>query len=150
MAYYTALINAWTAGIVPGGYTGAALTGQTTAVKLVNIDGWTITGTVPTNFFVTGDQLANCINWTEFAALTDAQQKNLIGLCQIPGKMLGGTANVSFLPVGMFLAYFTNLSGPTILALTALAKGAVTPWWQNNGYTSPISQADLDAAGGLT
>jgi hypothetical protein len=50
----------------------------------------------------------------------------------------------------MFVATFTNLSGPTITALTALAQAVVTPWWQANGYTSPFTQADLTAAGNLT
>jgi hypothetical protein len=157
MAYYTALISAWNTGTVPNGVTGSALTGQTTAQKLININGWTVTGSVPTTLYVTGNQLLNCINWTEFNALTAAQQTNLLQLCAIPGQLLGGSDNTGFVPDGMLLAYFTNHSGPTILALTALAKAAVTPWWQapvspgpGAGLVSPVSPTDLAAAGGLS
>lgn len=149
MAYYTALINAWNAGTVPSGYTGTALSG-TTAQKLVQINGWTKTGTVPTSFFTTGAALLNCINWTEFNALTAAQQLNLLTLCAAPGSLLGGSGQTSHITAGMFLAYFTNVSGPTIIALTALAQAAVTNWWADNGYSSPFNTTDLVAAGGLT
>lgn len=155
MAYYTALISAWNTGTVPAGVSGTPLTGLTTANKLVAINGWTITGTVPTSFYVNGAQVANCINWTEFNALTATQQQNLLALLAIPGSLLGGSANTSFLVDGMILAYF-NVAGPTVAALTALAKGVVTPWWQvlvangGGGLASPVNANDLAAAGGLT
>lgn len=138
MAYYTALINEW-----------ATLTG-TTIAKLAAINALTVSGSVPTTFYATGAQLLNCINWTEFAALTAQQQSNLLALCANPGPMIGGSAQTAQMAAGMFLANFTNHSGPTILALTALAQAAVQPWWQANGYTAPIEQSDLTAAGGLT
>lgn len=149
MAYYTALINAWNGATQPPtGVTGTGLTGSmTTAQKIAAVNGWTVTGTVPTSFTVSGAQLLNCINWTEFAALTAPQQANLLMLCAVPGALLGGSSNVALVTDGMFLAYFTNHSGPTIAALTALAQGTVQPWWQANGYTSPISTADTTAAG---
>jgi hypothetical protein len=157
VAYYTALINAWNSATQPPtGVTGTGLTGLTTANKLIAINGWTITGVVPTSFYVTGNQLLNCINWSEFAALTATQQANLLALCQVPGQLLGGSANTAFIVDGMFLSCFTNLSGPTITALTALAQGTVTPWWQasvaNNGggLNGPVNANDLVAAGGLT
>jgi hypothetical protein len=138
MAYYTALQTEW-----------ATLTG-TTAQKLAAINALTVTGAVPTSLYATGAQVANCINWTEFAALTAAQQSTLLQLCAIPGQLLCGSGNTSNLVDGMILAYFTNKSGPTIAALTALAQAAVQPWWQANGYTSPVNANDLVAAGGLT
>ena len=149
MAYYTALITAWDGATQPPtGVTGTALTGgMTTAQKLAAVNGWTVTGSVPTSFYVTGNQLANCINWTEFAALTAAQQQNLLLLCIIPGQLLGGSGNTTFLVDGMILAYFTNKSGPTITALTALAEAAVTPWWAANGYPGPFNAADAAEAG---
>jgi hypothetical protein len=138
MAYYTALITEW-----------ATLTG-TTAAKLAAINALTISGSVPTSITVTGNQLLNCINWAEFAALTPTQQANLLMLCAVPGPLLGGSNNTAFIVVGMILAYFTNHAGPTITALTALATATSQPWWQANGYSSPISPTDLVAAGGLT
>lgn len=138
MAYYTALINEW-----------ALLTPGTTAAKLAQINAMTVTGAVPTSFFVTGNQLMNCINYAEFKALTAAQQSNILLMCVCPGPLLGGSANTSFIIDGMIIDYFP-VAGPTIAALTALAKANVQPWWQANGYTSPITQGDLTAAGGLT
>lgn len=41
---------------------------------------------------------------------------------------------------------FTQAVHDALLALPA----TVLPWWKVNGYTSPFSQSDLDAAGGLT
>jgi hypothetical protein len=138
MAYYTALINEW-----------ALLTPGTTAAKLAQINAMTVSGSVPTVLNVTGAQLLNCINYTEFKALTAAQQQNLLLMCNVPGQLLGGSSNVAQMADGMLLDYFTNHSGPTIVALTALAQATVQPWWQANGYTSPITQGDLTAAGGL-
>ena len=156
--YYAALVAAWNnATQPPTGVTGTPLTALTTAQKIVAINGWTVTGVIPTNTFFTGSQLINCINWTEFAALTAAQQQNLLLMCASVGNLLGGSSNTAFMPVGMILAYFTNHSGPTVLALTALAQGIVTPWWQapaspgpGGGLSGPISQPDLTLAGGLT
>ena len=138
MAYYTALINEW-----------PSLTG-TTAQKLTTLNAMTVSGGVPTTLYVTGAQLANCFNWTEFSLLSSPQQTNLLQLCAIPGNLLGGSSNTAFLVDGMILAYFTNHSGPTVTALTALAQAAVQPWWQANGYGGPINGNDLVAAGGLS
>jgi hypothetical protein len=152
MSYYTTLINAWNGATQPPtGVTGTALTGSmTTAQKLAAVNAWTVTGVVPTTMYATGVQVANCVNWTEFASLTAAQQLNLLTLLNQPGLLLGGSANTANLLVGMLLAYFTNHSGPTITALTALAQATVTPWWQANGYTSPFTATDLALAGNLT
>ena len=49
----------------------------------------------------------------------------------------------------MLLAYF-SVSGPTILALTALAAALPQPWWQYAGYSSAFDPADLANAGGLS
>ena len=144
MAYYTALISKW-----------GTLAPDTTANKLIAINALTVTGAVPTTLYVTGAQLLNCINWTEFAALTTAQQQNLLSLCAVPGPLLGGSSNTSFVVDGMVLAYF-NVAGATVAALTALAKGTMTPWWQatvaqgGGGLSSPVGLPDLAAAGGLT
>jgi hypothetical protein len=161
MTYYTALINAWdlssaSSGALPTGVTGASLFGLTTAAKLTALNAWTVSGIVPTTLYATGNQLLNCMNWTEFAALTVTQQANLLMMCMIPGQLLGGSSNTAQMVDGMILAYFTNHSGPTVLALTALAQAAVTPWWQasvvsnGGGLNGPVNANDLAAAGGLT
>lgn len=149
MAYYDALVAAWNAGAssLPTGAAGTLFVGgDTTAQKLAKLNSWTVTGTVPTSFFVTGDQIANCINWAEFAALTAPQQANLLAMLSIPGQLLGGSANTTHLVDGMILAFFP-IAGPTIAALTALAKGAVQPWTQTAGYSTPLSMSDVVNAG---
>lgn len=83
----------------------AGLTG-TTAQKLASVNAMTVTGTIPTTLFSTGPQIANCINWTEFAALPAATQQNVLLLCLSPGPLLGGSANTAFLTDGMILAAF--------------------------------------------
>ena len=148
MAQYTNLIAAWNGATQPPtGVTGSPLLGgDTTAQKLAKVQAWTVTGAVPTTLYSTGAQLANCINYAEFKALTATQQANLLALCNNPGPLLGGSANTAFLVDGMILDYFTNKSGPTILALTALAQATIQPWWQYAGYTSQIGLQDVQEA----
>lgn len=161
MAYYDVLIAAWNSSIQPPtGVTGTGLSSaQSTTTKLTNVNAWTVTGAIPASFTVVGSQLANCINWSEFAVLTATQQSNLLGLCQIPGPLLGGSANVSLLTPGMIVASFPS-SGVTIANLVALAKATTLSWAQVNGYPyyssfqGGINNGDLAAAnssiGGLT
>ena len=75
MAYYDALVSAWNTGTVPTGVVGTALTSQTTAQKLININNWTVTSTIPASYTITGAQIASCIKWSEFAALTAAKAR---------------------------------------------------------------------------
>ena len=158
MAYYTALITAWNSSIQPPtGVTGTGLSsGDTTDQKLTKINAWTIVGTIPTTITVPSYQVASAVNYTEFKALNATQQNNLLNLlAATTNGFLGGSANISFLPVGMLLDYFGS-SSVTIANLTAFARAQATPWWQvgssNNGagLTSPVNSADLIAAGGLT
>ena len=151
---YTNLIAAWNSSIQPPtGVTGTGLSSaMTTTQKLTAVNGWTLTGVIPTNFTVVGSQIANCINWTEFSALTASQQSNVLSLCAIPGGLLGGSTNIALLVDGMILASFPA-SGATIANLTALAKAAIIPWVtapSGGGLASPIGPPDLIAAGGLT
>lgn len=161
MAYYTALISAWNSSIQPPtGVTGTGLSSaQSTLTKLSNVNAWTVTGSVPTSFLTSGDQLANCINFAEFNTLTAAQQSNIMALCNNKGPLLGGSTNVGLLTGGMFVTYFSTPSSPTIAKLTALAQAVTQSWAQANGYPydgthGNLSGSDLGAAnssiGGLT
>ncbi len=152
IAYYAALVAAWNSATQPPtGVSGMGLTvGMTTAQKIAAVNGWTVSGSVPAVLSVTGVQLLNCINYAEFKALTAAQQQNLLLLCVNDGLLLGGSAETAQMADGMILDYFTNHSGPTIIALTALAQAAVTPWWQSptgGNLSGQVSQADTTAAG---
>ena len=146
MAYYTLFTSAWNTGTVPGGVTGSALTGQTTAQKLININGWISNGSIPTTIYVTGSQILNCINWTEFAALPATQQSNVLAMCQVPGNLLGGSANTTHLVPGMIIAYFPP-AGVTITALSAMSAATPQPWWQANGYPRPFDMGDVTTNG---
>ena len=142
MAYYDALIAKW-----------PTLTPGTTAAKLVQINALTVSGSIPTTIYSTGADILNCIDWTEFNALTDAKQKNILALCAIPGALLGGSGQLSHLVPGMIVAYFPP-AGATITALSAMAKAL--PWWQatvaqgGGGLQAPVAPSDLVQAGGLT
>lgn len=135
MAYYDALKTQW-----------ALLTPGTTAAKLAQINALAVAGSIPTTIFVNGAQVANCINWPEFAALTAQKQSNLLALCNSPGLLLGGSANTTHLLVGMLLDAFPP-AGATIAALTALAQALPQPWWQANGYPRPFDLGDIASAG---
>ena len=157
MSYYTALINAWT-GVTqpPTGVSGTGLSSNdTTTQKLAKVNAWTVTGTIPTNFTVTGNQLANCVNYAEFATLDSTQKRQILELCTIPGALLGGSGNTSLLTDGLILATFPT-SGTTIANLTGLANAQIQPWWSTPvasggaGLTSTVTSNDLIAAGGLT
>lgn len=147
MTNYTNLVVGWNSATQPPtGVAGIGIVGSdTTAQKLAKVNAWTVTGSAPATFYITGIQIANCINWAELAALTDAQRKDVLALCNQPGGMIGGSAQTAQLAAGMILAYF-NHAGPTVAALTALAQGTVQPWWQYSGYTSQFGPSDLLAA----
>lgn len=156
MSQYNNLVNAWNNALVslPANTSGSLfIGGDTTAQKLAKVNAWTVTGTVPTTLFVTGDQILNCINFPEFNQLQTYQQANILSLCHVPGQLLGGSATTSHAVAGMIINYFSNLAGPTVTALTALAKATVTPWWQvdqslgGGGFFQPITLADVAAAG---
>ena len=157
MAYYTALITAWNGATQPPtGVSGTGLSSNdTTTAKLNKVNAWTVTGTIPTNFYVTGNQLANCVNYTEFATLDSTQRRQILDLCTIPGSLLGGSGNTSLLTDGLIIATFAS-SGTTISNLTALATAQIQPWWSTPvasggaGLSGPVSTPDLAAAGGLT
>lgn len=144
---YNALITIW-----PSIGTG----GSTTDQKLAILNAMNVTGSIPQTINVTGDQILNSISWPEFNAIATATIRNeLLTLCTTPGQLLGGSSNTTHMLVDMLLANFT-VGSVTIANLTALAKASTVPWWLasvasgGGGLSSPVSGADLAAAGGLT
>jgi hypothetical protein len=130
MAYYTALIAAWNSVTQPPvGVAGTGLTGgMSTAQKIDAVNGWTITGAVPTTANFSGVALINSINYTEFKNLTATQQQNILMLCGADmnsGALLGGSANTVFLPVGLIIDYFTPSAAITSGTYNS-ATGVVT------------------------
>lgn len=147
MAYYDALITKW-----------ATLTPGTTAAKLaqlnsitVNVAGAAIPMIIPTY------KIYNVIDPTEFSALTAGNQqlvRDILSMGTVDGSP--GTSIRA-----RMVAIFSNASGPTRLALAAIAATydspvIVTPWWQatvaqgGGELRGPVALSDLAAAGGLT
>jgi hypothetical protein len=152
MGHYDALIAAWNGTTQPPtGVTGTGLTpAMTTDEKIVAVNGWTMTGAIPTTYYTTGNDLLNCIDYAEFKALTATQQSNVMNMVEVPGPLLSGTANTTHMVPGLFLDLFPAGS-KTRTAMIALAKALVAPWWQvtvdkgGGGLTSPVSKADCAA-----
>ena len=155
--YYAALQEAWelssaAEGALPDGVEGTSLFGLSTDEKIVAVNAWLVTGSVPAIFPVSGADLWNCVNWTELEVLTDEQRKDVIGLCQIQGQFLVGSDKIAFATMGMFTAYFPS-DGPTIAALTAIGDAQMQFWWSvsvadgGGGLTGVVSHTDVTAAG---
>ncbi len=137
MAYYDALIADWDAssaspGALPTGVAGTSLYGLATADKITAINGWTVTGTIPTTFFTSGASIWNCINLTEFQGLSATNQQLIAQMCCIPGGLLGGSAETSFLTNGLIIANFNtgstftgSISGTTLTVTVAPSKAFV-------------------------
>lgn len=172
MAYYDALIAAWNgATTIPAGVMGTAfVAGDTTAQKLAKINAWTVLG--PKQDVRVGD----VIHYLGVAGLLTAMEDWLAGLASpTPSNVI--TARIAAKELlrviasshvdsfkmsdpatysqmqGMLNALAASppgfLSAQNVSDLLAMAATAVA-WWQSAGYTSPFSNADLAAAGGLT
>lgn len=139
MAYYDALISKWN-----------TLSG-TTDIKLSQINSLTVAGPdrlVPISEI--SDMLRSQGAWLPIkAAVTTSvgaaaaidlnEDQRLVTIdinLPIVGQMLADLVSHSLL---------TQVQADAIVAL----KNTTTPWWQVNGYTSPINNNDLLAAGGL-
>lgn len=148
MAYYTALIDAWNSATQPPvGVTGTALTGLTTAQKLAAINAWTVAGSQQKSI-LSVNAIINAILPADMLSLTATQ-------LQIMALLLAGNGTVDASPGttirGVFQSIFSGKT-TTLNALSALVAPFDTPtrpWWQANGYSSPINANDLLAAGGL-
>lgn len=157
---YDALIAGWTlssasAGALPPGVTGTSLFGLSTTAKTAAVILWTVPGPIPPTANVAGYQLANCVVFTEFNALTQSEQSNILAICNNSGPLLGGSAGAALLTGGMFVNYF-GVNSQTIKNLTALITGPPLLWWSaptppGAGIAAPTSQAAaVVAAAGLT
>src|SRR5271166_4147068 len=130
MAYYDALIAAWNnVTQPPPGVTGTGLTGLTTNNKLIAVNAWTVTGAVPTTFPISGSQIFDAINWSDFTALTAANQLiiwNIIltanGSPLVAGP--GLTVSTALITVWPLSSITGSISGNT-LTVTAVSGPAI-------------------------
>lgn len=154
MAYYDALVAKW-----------ATLTG-TTAEKLAAVNALTVAGPnidVPASevigYLALNGKLsalqayaASPPSGATAGAVTAA--KELIALFSLPTFATFQMSNsIVYGGVSQFLGALASdpASGVTSqdeASLLAMAATAL-PWWQSAGYTSPINENDLAAAGGL-
>jgi len=154
MAYYDALVARW-----------ATLAG-TTAQKLGAINALTVDGPIAdvsisavVAYLALGGKLAglqayaqNPPNNANAEAIIAARE--LVALMSSPNAPSFRMSDPAvYATVQDFLSALagdaaTGITADNQAALLALAATTI-PWWQAIGYTSPISQGDLDAAGGL-
>ena len=143
---YAALVAEWTT--LTGSATVTTLAAaQTIPANLATLAAITVTGSIPTLIEVPASAIFNCLVYSEFEAITAAQQTLLMQVLAIQGNLMGGSASPFIAPMfGALAAKMPN----TITALTALAQALPAPWWSANGYTAPTNVNDLIAAGIVT
>lgn len=155
MSYYDALIAKW-----------STLTG-TTAEKLGIINSLTAPGPivdVPVSsvvgYLAFNGKLAGLLDYAAAppsgaVPMAVIAAKELSAYISSPNAPHFGMSNpANYAVVSSFLDALvsdpnTGLTATDKTNILALAS-SVLPWWKANGYTSPISDADLFAAGGLS
>ena len=143
MPYYDALKTKW-----------ATLSPGTTAQKLAAINALTVAGpaqSVPISTVVNWLRMNNL--WLPIkAAVAFGSSPGAMAAVDLNSDLREQTIDFTLPLVGAMLADLVShglLSQAQSDALVAM--GATTlPWWQSAGYTSPIGQGDLAAAGGLS
>lgn len=133
MAYYDALKTIW-----------PTLTGDNTQ-KLAQLNAMTVSGSVPTAFSVRGSQIYNCLDKTEYSALSAANQQAVRDIFNLGGDIPAGAGTT----VQAVLMAIFGAGTTTRTNFLSLAKASTSPWWQANNYLAPININDL-AAGGLS
>lgn len=133
MAYYDALIAKW-----------ATLTPGTTAAKLTQLSAITVAG-APIKAVLTPSQILNACVPADIAALTPAQVTLLTLILQGSTVDASQGTTVRAAAVAIFTGKVTTLA--QLGALVAPFDAPALPWWTTAGLSSPVSQADLTAAG---
>lgn len=173
MANYAALIAAWNSTALPSGVNAAGTplsSSMTSAQKLAAVNGWTVAGPnvdVPVSAIVgylgLNAKLATLIKYAATAPATEAgvAGAELIAVIQCPNAPGFRTSQASVLATlqTMLSALAgdvnSGIAAGDVTALLALAATTMA-WWQaptaqnGAGLTSPVTEADLEAAGGLT
>lgn len=135
-AYYAPLVAKW-----------ATLPADTTANKLAGLNAQTVPGVV-TPTIVETYKIYNVINPTEFSALTNANQQLVRDILSLGRVDASPGTSVRTRLLAIFAA--GSATRTALAALAAPFESPTIPWWQSAGYPGPLTQNDLDAAGGLT
>jgi hypothetical protein len=155
MAYYDALVAAWNSATQPpAGVSGTALTGLSTANKLIAVNAWTVKGS-PTKALLAPSAILNAIAFADLAALTQLQVSQLTLL--LAGTSIDASVGTSIRAgiQALFAGKTTTLAN--LAALVApFDSGPTLSWCQANGYPNAqnggggITPTDLVNAGGLS
>ena len=134
MAYYDALIARW-----------ATLNPGTTQQKLAQINAQVVASGPAQKLLVPPSDIINAIAPADFAALTDLDIQRLTLLLQ--GQVVDASQGtlIRAALANIFTGKATTLAN--FAALQAKYDTPSIPWWQANGYSSPISKDDASAAG---
>ena len=145
MAYYDALAAVWAAGR-PSNATGTPFSaGMDAAGKLAAVNSWQVPKDEPDPALLEPSAILNAIVPADLAALTQIQVLFL-------SMLLSGARVDASQGTTIRTAVQTIFAGKTqtlqnLGALVAPFDNPREPWWQANGYSSPISETDIEAAG---
>lgn len=150
-ANYTTLIAVWNTTTLPSGVTGTALAAADTAAqKITKLNLWTVVGPA-VKMLVPSYIVIGAIVESEYAALTTAQQNYLELLLSCVTIDVSAGTNTRAALTSIFGAATTTRAN--FAAIAATFDTTTIPWWEATvaqggaGLASPISQADVTAAG---
>lgn len=141
---YDIIVAAWNlsssgVGTLPNGISGTPLAGLSTAAKIIAINSWIMTSSIPTS--MSGNDIINCVAWSEFVALRKDQQETLL-LLGTNGAM---SLTQNSLAGGMIRAYFGDDS-TTMENITSLLRAQAQTWLS---ASIDAGGAGYENAGGL-
>lgn len=146
MANFAPLITAWNSATQPPtGATGTAIvSGMTRDQKVAAVNSWTV-AVAAKPMVIPTYEIYNAIVPAEFQALSAANQqliRDILGMGTVDVSAGTGVRNVILQVFGAATVTRANL---TLIA--APYDTPRTPWWQANGFQSPICLGDAIAAG---
>src|SRR5262245_27033853 len=131
--YYDALITIWPT--VPG---------ATEQEKLDNLNAMTVPGPDKTAM-LPPTEIINAFDPTEFDTLTSTAIQKLLLVLTGPTVDASKNSNVRRIILNIFTGKTQTLAN--FQAVAQKWDTSTIPWWQANGYLSPITHNDLVAAG---
>ena len=169
MTDYSALISAWnlssaTPGALPHGVVGTSLHGLSTAAKIEAVNGWTVHGplqdvdaTEVLGYLALAGKLAQLQTYAKTPPATSAgvAASEFFALLSTPSFSVFRTSLPAvYSGVSTWLNDWaqdpaTGVTTGDVAAILDMAA-TTTPWWQVSSLSGPISDPDLQNAGGLT
>ena len=154
MAYYDALVARWATLAGTAAQKLAAINAETVAGPNADVAVSAVVATLALSGKLAGLQTYAQSPPANAVAQAVTAARELVALMSSPNAPAFRMSDPSvYTTVQGFLSALvadvaTGITADNQSALLALAATTI-PWWTANGYASPISQGDLDAAGGL-